>query len=59
MSVTDRSSPAMNSRMWRRRGSAIALKGSEVVEARAMVFIHSDMGICQFVGAAATGPRGP
>src|SRR5262245_9646062 len=38
----------MNSRMCRRRGSAMALKGSEIVEARAMHrSIYSDMGICQ------------
>src|SRR6185503_3076554 len=48
ISETDRSSPAMNSRMCRRRGSAIALNGSEVVAALAMdVFIYSYMGISQ------------
>ena len=35
MSLTERSSAAMNSRMCRRRGSAMALNGSDVVEARA------------------------
>ena len=50
ISDTDRSSPAMNSRMCRRRGSAIALNGSEVVDARATSkVIHSHMGICQAV----------
>ena len=53
MSVTDRSSPAMNSRMWRRRGSAIALKGSEVVEARAMRSLY--IPIWEYVKLAADG----
>src|SRR5260221_11600732 len=48
MSLTERSSPARNSRIWRRRGSAMALKGSEVVGARGTPsVIHSYMGICQ------------
>jgi hypothetical protein len=33
--------------MSRRRGSATALKASEVVEARGMVPIYAHMGICQ------------
>src|SRR5262245_34946866 len=38
----------MNSRIRRRRGSATALKGSETVDARGMLFlIYSYMGICQ------------
>ena len=47
ISPTERSSAAMNSRMCRRRGSATALKGSEVVEARGTNLIYSYMGICQ------------
>jgi hypothetical protein len=38
----------MNSRMCLRRGSATALNGSEVVDARGMGYlIYSVMGICQ------------
>ena len=48
MSLTDRSSAAMNSRMCRRRGSAMALNGSDVVDgARHEPVIYSHMGICQ------------
>src|SRR5215217_6012370 len=48
MSLTERSSAAMNSRMSRRRGSAIALNGSEVVAARGMgPLIYSVTGISQ------------
>src|SRR5580692_2528922 len=43
--------------MSRRRGSATALKASEVVEARGMSPIYSHMGICQelFFGQEARG----
>src|SRR5580693_9090992 len=43
--------------MSRRRGSATALKASEVVEARGMNSIYSHMGICQelFLGQAGSG----
>ena len=48
ISLTDRSLPAMNSRISRRRGSAMALKGSDVVAALGTgSVIHSDIGICQ------------
>src|SRR3954464_15781702 len=48
MSLTERSSAAINSRMSRRRGSAIALNGSDVVAARGMgPFIYSVTGISQ------------
>src|SRR5262245_12957876 len=50
ISLTDRSSDAMSSRMCRRRGSATALKGSEVVAARGMLLIYSYIGICQAAG---------
>ena len=40
ISPTERSSAAMNSRMCRRRGSAMALNGSDVVEARGMSCIY-------------------
>ena len=57
MSLTDRSSPAMNSRMCRRRGSAMALNGSDVVEARGMAMvIHSHIGICQEAGSGRYNP---
>jgi hypothetical protein len=43
--------------MSRRRGSATALKASEVVEARGMNPIYSHMGICQalFLGGGLAG----
>src|SRR5262249_1030181 len=47
MSLTERSCIAMKFKMSRRRGSATALKASEVVEARAMGLIYSHIGICQ------------
>src|SRR5215471_10072777 len=40
ISPTVRSSPARNSRMCRRRGSAMALNGSDVVEARATPLLY-------------------
>ena len=56
ISVTDRSSDAMNSRICRRRGSAIALKGSELVEARAMDCLY--IPIWEYVKPLTTrGPR--
>src|SRR5882724_6582388 len=45
--LTVRSSKARNDRMSRRRGSATALKASEVVEARGMGRIYTHIGICQ------------
>src|SRR5258708_9966631 len=45
--LTVRSSEARKDRMSRRRGSATALKASEVVEARGMGRIYTHIGICQ------------
>src|SRR6266404_324191 len=45
--LTVRSSKARKDRMSRRRGSATALKASEVVEARGMGRIYTHIGICQ------------
>jgi hypothetical protein len=47
MSVTGRSWSARKLKISRRRGSATALKASEVVEALAMRLIYSHTGICQ------------
>src|SRR6266550_7455299 len=47
MAPTGRSAGARKSRMSRRRGSATALKLSEVVAARDMRQLYTDMGICQ------------
>src|SRR6476660_8728996 len=46
-SLTERSPRASRSRICRRRGSATALKASELVAERAMRRVYSDMGICQ------------
>src|SRR5438045_6564546 len=56
ISPTGRSSRAKKLRISRRRGSATALKASEVVEARGMVQIYTHIGICQgeFFGANGT-----
>jgi tetratricopeptide (TPR) repeat protein len=47
MSPTGRSATASRLRIARRRGSAIALKASEVVAARDIPKSYSDIGICQ------------
>src|SRR3954463_9323844 len=47
MSPTVRSSNARNVRMSRRRGSATALKASDVVVARGMELIYTHIGICK------------
>src|SRR6266404_2222003 len=47
MSPTGRSCRARKERIARRRGSATALKASEVVEARGMGPIYTHIGICQ------------
>src|SRR5688500_16498830 len=47
MSPTGRSAGARKFRISRRRGSATALKLSEVVGARGMRVTYVDMGICQ------------
>src|SRR5882762_6369621 len=45
--LTVRSSKARKDRISRRRGSATALKASELVEARGMGRIYTHIGICQ------------
>src|SRR5882762_1529292 len=55
--LTVRSSKARKDRMSRRRGSATALKASEVVEARGMRQIYTHIGICQ--EKLFGGPRAP
>src|ERR1700740_2683562 len=47
ISPTGRSCRARKERIARRRGSATALKASEVVEARGMGLIYTHIGICQ------------
>src|SRR6202030_195834 len=47
MSPTGRSWRARKERIARRRGSATALKASELVEARGMEPIYTHIGICQ------------
>ena len=55
---TDRSSPASSSRMCRRRGSAMALNGTDRVDARGMsAVIHSHMGMCQTPSRRETTPE--
>src|SRR4029450_4656750 len=57
ISDTERSSPAMNSRVLRRRGSAIALKGSEVVAARGIPELYIPIWECVKYDFEALGHR--